>query len=105
MATKKYPFSVTKHGHDIEYLYNHLFCLMVDAENGDVKMSKEEYGKLVDFLYGDLEELTSIIHQNYGVAWLTGKQIGIAKEAVAWASESRAQHLIERGDYEDLKYC
>lgn len=99
MATKKYPFSAEKHGHDIEFVYNRLWLRREDAAmEGDW----ETYEKLGP----QVEKLEALTCQMFGgVVWLTGPEIGLAKECVMLASNWRAESCIERGRYDLLKYC
>lgn len=104
---KTYPFSTAKHAHDIEFYWNRLRNTINDVDIGDVKMSSEEYDRLCA-----LEEspvLHSILNKIAGCCghpiWLTGPEIGLAKEIVAWASETRAATCIANGRYDLIKYC
>lgn len=81
-SEKTYPFSVRKHAHDIEFYRNRLFNTMHDMEMGEIPMDTKRYDRIYD-----------------------GKQIGLAKKIVIWASETRAQSCIERGRLDLLKYC
>lgn len=107
MSTKTYPFSVRKHAHDIEYYHNHLFNTIHDMEVGTIPMDKERYDRMSDMYYGPLMELyEKVLTEGNGyTVQLTGAEIGLAKKIVAWASESRAAHLIEAGKREHLQYC
>ena len=106
MAEKKYPFSVQKHAHDIEYRKNKIWIAMRDMESGEIPWDENQYDKMER----ELDELSDLLDAvlfggNGRIAYLTGKQIGLAKECVAWASCSRADILIENGKTEYLKYC
>lgn len=104
---KRYPFSVSKHAHDIEYYRNHLFCTMKDMESGEIPMDSKRYDRIEEMYDGKLQELydTVVFGGNGRVAYLTGEQIGLAKKIILWASEQRASHLIESGKTEYLHYC
>lgn len=103
---KKYAFSITKHAHDIEFYANRIFNTMKDMESGEIQMDGKRYDKLYNMYYGQLMELREAIQGSYSpIAQLTGKQIGLAKKIVLWASETRANTQIEQGKYENLKYC
>ena len=106
MSEKKYPFSVQKHAHDIEFRKNRVWCFIRDMETGDAPWDDKMYDGLRAHL-DDLEELLeAVLFGGDGrVAYLTGKQIGLAKDCVAWASGVRANSLIENGKLEYLKYC
>lgn len=107
MKEKLYPFSIQKHAHDIEYYHNHLWNTMKDMERDIIPMNAERYDRIYDFYYGELMELYEKMFDSRDgyVTYLTGKQIGLAKKIVVWASERRAQHCIENGKIEYLKYC
>ena len=103
---KTYPFSVAKHGHDIELYHNRLFNTMCDMESGEIPMDAARYDKIHDMYYGPLMDLMEAIHGSRSpIAQLTGSQIGLAKRIVLWASETRAQSCIKRGRLDLLKYC
>lgn len=105
--TKTYPFSMSKHAHDIEYYHNHLFNIMKGMESGEIPMDAARYDKIYDMYYGQLADLMNAIYSccNPYVVQLTGPQIGLAKKIVFWASESRARHVIESGKLHNLQYC
>lgn len=105
MAEKRYPFSASKHAHSIEYYKNHLFCVMCDMESGEIPMDKKRYDRMHDMYYGELRELLNEMVGGAPMVYLNGKQIALAKKIVVWASESRANKLIEAGKYEYLQYC
>lgn len=105
--TKLYPFSVQKHAHDIEFYHNRLFNTMCDMDSGEIPMDKARYDRIYDMYYGELMELyEAVLSSRDGrIAYLTGKQIALAKRIVFWASEQRANSLIEQGKYQYLQYC
>ena len=104
---KKYPFSVRKHAHSIEFYRNHLYNVMRDMESGEIPMDGKRYDRICDFYDGELSELYDMMFQSRDgyVVYLTGKQLGLAKEIVAWASERRANSLIKAGKMQYLQYC
>lgn len=104
---KIYPFSIAKHAHDIEYYYNHLYNVMRDMESGEIPMDNKRYDKISNLYYGDLRELYEMMFNSRDgrIVYLTGKQIGLAKKIVHWASESRANSLIKAGKTQYLQYC
>lgn len=107
MSSKLYPFSVRKHAHDIEYYHNHLYNVMRGMESGEIPMDADRYDRISDMYYGELQELYAMMFNSrdgYTVL-LTGKQIGLAKQIVLWASDSRANHLIASGKTQYLQYC
>ena len=104
---KLYPFSM-KHAHDIEFYRNRLFNTMRDMENGEIPFDKDRYNRIADFYDGELLELyEAVLNSRDGrVSYLNGKQIGLAKRIVFWASEERAARLIESGRMtQDVTYC
>jgi len=104
---KRYPFSIQKHAHSIEFYHNRLFNTMKAMESEEIPMDKARYDRIYDFYYGDLQELyTAMFDSRDGrIVYLTGKQIGLAKKIVAWASEQRANSLIKAGKTQYLQYC
>lgn len=106
MATKLYPFSINKHGHDIEFYENRLYNTMCAMQTGEQPMDYERYDKISAMYYGDLQELLDAINGSHTpTAYLTGKQIGLAKKIVFWAITQREQTCIAKGRYDLLKYC
>lgn len=103
---KKYPFSVQKHAHDIEFRMNRCWLEMHDMLDGEAEWDEETYDKL-DALHEALVDLLNSIRFNGNgvVAYLTGKEIGLAKETVMWARNRRASSLIQAGKTEYLRYC
>jgi len=88
---KLYPFSAHKHAHDIELVLNRAKNTIGYMEMGEMPMDIKEHArleKLVDTL-GDV--LSSIIGtcRDGKIAYLSGSQIGLAKEAVMMAAEIR----------------
>lgn len=104
---KRYPFSVQKHAHSIEYYRNHLLNTISDVESGKIRMDYKEADRLYQFAHGPIEELYEAMFDSMDgrITYLTGKQIGLAKKIVIWASEQRANSLIKAGKTEYLKYC
>ena len=105
---KSYPFSVAKHGHDIEFYRNRLFNTMCDMESGEIPMDTKRYDRIYDMYHGELEELYNAVCYNTRdgrVSYLTGPQIALAKKIVMWASEQRAASCIARGRLDLLQYC
>ena len=104
---KTYPFSVAKHAHDIEFYRNRLYNTMCDMESGEIPMDAKRYDRIWDFYHGELEELYDMMFQSRDgrLVYLTGKQIGLAKKIVFWASEQRAASCIANGRLDLLQYC
>ena len=103
---KKYPFSVEKHAHDIELYHSRLYNTMYEMEVGDIPMDRKKYDEMSDLYYGDLCELYEMMFNSRDgrVVYLTGKQIGLAKEIVAWAAEVRTSRLLKSGNDKYIKY-
>ena len=103
---KRYPFSTAKHAHDIEFYHNRISNIMSEMESGEIPFDRARDERLYDMRYGPLEELMNAMCGACGqVIYLTGKQIGLAKKIVAWASNTRAESCIARGRYDLVKYC
>lgn len=104
---KTYPFSVAKHAHDIEFYRNKLYNTMCDMENGEIPMNRKQYKLISDLYYGELQELYEMMFNSRDgrIVYLSGKQIGLAKKIVAWASNTRYNTQIEYGNYRNLQYC
>lgn len=104
MAEKRYPFNIQKNVHSIEYWRNRVFCEMREAEM-DVNVPLAECERL-EHLHDDLTELleAALDSRDGRIAYLTGPQIGLAKECVVWADNQRAASLVAAGKSEYLKY-
>lgn len=106
MAEKKYPFSVQKQAHDIEFRKNRVWCILRDMESGEIQWDEQMYDSLQAHLEDLRDLLDAILFGGDGrIVYLTGKQIGLAKDCVAWASDVRANTLIANGKTEYLPYC
>ena len=105
METKLYPFSLKKY-HDIEFYHDYLFSTMADLEERNETYS-ERYIRIHNMYYGELSELIQDISSSRrnNVAFLTGKQIGLVKKIIFWATENRARILIENNKNDYLQYC
>ena len=93
---KRYPFNAEKHAHDIELACNRTYNLMYDAQmKGDCDAAEEleaRHDKLNDLLHAVLGTMDS-----RRISWLTGSEIALAKQTVAWAENDRAEkHLSAR---------
>lgn len=82
MAQKKYPFSLRKHAHDLEFRRNRALNEWFDTEDEN---KKDRLQKLID----DLADILLTFPDNRGVIWLTGKEYGLAIESVNWAQANR----------------
>lgn len=104
---KRYPFNCEKHAHSIEFRINRLWCTIHDMQVGEIPFDEAKYVQMEnehDQLEGLLRTMLDT-RDARGICWLTGKEISLAKNAVAWASETRARSCIERGRYDLLQYC
>ena len=89
MKTKLYPFSVQKHAHDIDYYRYFLMNRIYTPE--EYGLTAEQVAKYEDRLEDVNAVLTAIMSTSDGkVAWLTGKQYGLAHEITFWAGEARS---------------
>ena len=104
---KRYPFSIQKHAHSIEFYYNHVKSTLHDMESGTIPMDTERYNRLSNFFSDELLPLyqTMFDSRDGRLVYLTGHQIGLAKKIVMWASERRADSLIRAKKVEYLEYC
>ncbi len=104
---KKYPFSVSKHAHDIEYYHNKLYNTMRDMEDGEIPMDKARYESICKMYYGELQELYEMMFTSRDgrIVYLNGKQIALAKKIVDWASNKRYNTQLANGNFKNLQYC
>ena len=92
--TKLYPFSTAKHAHDIEYRMNRVKNELCDYFEGEIELSDAEFEKLCELEEALTDLLLSVMNSADGrVCYLTGKQIGLAKECVFWAESRRASAI------------
>ena len=91
---KLYPFSAHKHAHDIEFMKNRCHNIISDMEHGNIPWKDTEYDQLSERIDALNDLLLAILSscRDGRIAYLTGPQIGLAKEAVLWAAETRAKH-------------
>lgn len=84
---KLYPFSGTKHAHDIDFrrarCKNELYEMGMDEEH---PYSAEQEAELLK-LEEQLDELIGYMHE--GIVWLPGRLYSLAQESVAWAAMQR----------------
>ena len=90
-SQKLYPFSLVKHGHDIEYRYNRLKNIECDYFDGEIELSDAEYDRLEEELelVKNAYEIILNTHSDGRVVWVDGATLGILKECVAWATTQR----------------
>lgn len=92
--TKLYPFSTAKHAHDIEYRRNRVKNELCDYFEGELELCDAEFEKLCELEKALTELLQAVLNSRDGrVCYLTGKQIGLAKECVVWAESRRASAI------------
>lgn len=77
--TKKYPFSMLKYGHNIEFAYNHQWLIVHEMYDGE----REWDDKAIEFF----EKISDIYANAMGCAiyWCCGKTYGFLKEISTWA--------------------
>ena len=85
---KLYPFSGTKHAHDIEFrrarVKNELCeAVQFNGKSWECKISDEEYAALEN-LEERLDDLIGYMHE--GIVWLDGKRWELAQDCVLWAA-------------------
>ena len=80
---KRYPFSMRKYGHNIEFAYNHQWLICRDMEDGE----REWDDKAFEYL----DRLSEVYANAAGssVYMATGEEYGILKEASVWAEMYR----------------
>ena len=89
MASKLYPFSMSKHAHDLELARNVLYLNYIDVEGVSPKMEAWAIDRR--------ERLATILLKSNGyVAWLTGEEYGFVQKVVAWAQSYRVARNDER---------
>lgn len=77
---KLYPFSIQKHAHDIEFRYNRMCNVLSEMQTAP------EFREVYEAMF----------HGYSSVAWLTGRQLSLAKDAVAWAHDTRAETQLQK---------
>ena len=84
---KRYPFSLRKHAHDIEFRRNRAKNEKYDKECEGTLTNEETIS--YDNLIEELGNILLYYPDNKGIVWLTGKEHGLAKETVFWAESMR----------------
>lgn len=89
MTTKLYPWNAERNAHDIFFKRNRAMNEMCDKESEGTLTDAERkfYQKFIDESGIILDKCVG--RDSRGIVWLTGKEIGIAKECMAWASANR----------------
>jgi hypothetical protein len=87
--SKRYPFSLRKHAHDLEFRRNRAKNELGRKSINNTLRDGEEarYENLID----NLAEILLTFPDANGVVWLTGRQYGLAKESVVWAESMRSK--------------
>ena len=80
-ATKRYPFSMRRYGHNIELAYNHQWLICREMEDDE----REWDDKAFEWLDKLSEVYANAMGNANGVYFATGKEYGILKEASVWA--------------------
>jgi hypothetical protein len=98
MNQKLYPFSLRRDGYAIEYAIDEIDIKLIAIESGDAPHDPDEWEKL-NHHHDKLTDLLAAIYStadHMGVAWLTGAQIGLAKEAIKHVARIRAHRRINK---------
>lgn len=85
--SKKYPFSMARNAHHLERAYNHLFREYIYPDN----VSPEKKAWAQD-MRNKIAHILSTFHDGK-IAYLTGPEIGFAKDIVAWAEDFRDMRM------------
>ena len=94
-----------KHAHDIEYRRNRVKNELCDYFEGELELNDAEFDKLCELEEKLTDLLQAILNTSNGrICYLTGTQIGFAKECVSWAKDTRAGTLIKHGKEQYLQY-
>ena len=94
---KRYPFSVHKHAHDIEFRRNRVKNTIDACHMGEIFYTSENLQKLYVLEEKLTDLLLAVMSGNGIVCYLTGEQIALAKESVLWANETRAETQRKKG--------
>lgn len=89
MTQKLYPFSMKKHGYNIELAFNRSFNLMHDAEMNRNYTLAEKYESAHEKISVVYNELLSYRPNHNGVIMIPGKLITEAKEISILAEQIR----------------
>ena len=95
---KLYPFSLTKHAHDIEFRYNRLKNLECDYFAGEIELTNAEFNKMEEELELVTKAYETILNtfSDGRIVWVDGETLGILKECVLWAETERDSHKSRR---------
>ena len=86
-STKRYPFNLRKHAHDLEFRRNRAKNELGRKQADETLTDAEErrYEDLID----RLAEITLYFPDSRGIVWLNGKDWALAHESVLWAASMR----------------
>lgn len=87
-TSKTYPFSVTKHQHDIELRYNRVRNEIHDMEQGTLEWDEDVYDRMTG-LSDRLQTLMSYVYGSGGIAWIPSHLYGLAQDTIEWAASVR----------------
>lgn len=79
---KTYPFNMERHAHDLNFLRNRLYNIIIEKESKGINASYETSYR------NNITELLDAPRTG-DISWLTGKQLKLAREAVGWACSQR----------------
>ncbi len=84
-AEKRYPFSMIKYGHDVEFAYNRLKNTVHDMEQGIIPWNDKTLDRL--------EEVEALYENciSEPVYFATSREYGLLQELSAWAKDTRAE--------------
>ena len=87
---KLYPFSMKKHGHDLEFAYNHQWLICREMEDGDREWDDRAFERL------ETIEKAYLKYIGYEIVYVTGKNYGLLRDLCAWAENYRAERKFRR---------
>ena len=101
--TKMYYFSFAKHAHDLEFRRNRLKNTIDDMLMGEGKPDFD----LIEKMEKEISQLEEIMSywDGYPASKIPAHLYGVAKDAVLWASNARAETCIENGRLDLVQYC
>lgn len=89
MTTKRYPWNAERHAHDIEFRKCRAQNELSEKE-GNGTLTAAERDQYEEVIEKCIDVLCECRGRDYrGIVWLTGAQIGWAKECVGWAAGMR----------------
>ena len=89
MTTKRYPWNAERNAHDVLFRKNRAWNELSEKE-GNGTLTADERDQYEEVIEKCNEILGICVGRDYrGIVWLTGAQIGWAKECVGWAAGMR----------------